>query len=459
VEKLALKGASTIPVEKGGVATQEFRPDGLEEDPRWQLTQRVIAGKHFVRSPLLSKFLLYVVAETLDGRASEITEHQIGVQVFGRSHDYRTVEDNIVRNYARQLRKRLAEHFAHDGDGRSLRIEIPLGGYVPVFTTVEDKGSDLQMRPGLQPLLLEVQDASAPPGHLHPISASPRKSRLLLLSAAILAVYSVVVILLTWRIATGALTVRPVDEPAQILWKAMLRGPNNTYIVPPDAGLNLLEDFSRHPVPLADYIKGDYLEQPIPRIDAHSYADLRTQELTTFANLQIVSVLTRLQEYDPQRVFLRFPRDLRFDDLKDANAIIIGSVCSNPWASIANSGINFRIACSEDMQSSEIVNVKQQPGEKPLYQSDWNEPAHATYALIAFVPNLSGHGHLLLLQGLDIAGTQAAAEAVLHSDAIQPVLDRARLADGSLRPFEVLLVSTSIQSNAAYTQVIASRIH
>jgi hypothetical protein len=115
--------------------------------------------------------------------------------------------------------------------------------------------------------------------------------------------------------------------------------------------------------------------------------------------------------------------------------------------------------CSEDMQSSEIVNSNPQPGEKPLYQSNWNEPAHATYALIAFVPNLGGHGHLLLLQGLDIAGTQAAAEAVLHSDSIQSVLDRARLADGSLRPFEVLLVSTSIQSNAAYTQVIASRIH
>src|SRR6202011_2137551 len=124
-------------MEEGGVATQEARLDDPEGDPRWQLTQRVVAGRHFAKSPLLSKFLLYVVAETLGGRASEITEHQIGVQVFGRPQDYRTVEDNIVRNYARQLRKRLAEHFAHDGDGSSLRIEIPLGGYVPVFADPE----------------------------------------------------------------------------------------------------------------------------------------------------------------------------------------------------------------------------------------------------------------------------------------------------------------------------------
>ncbi len=71
---------------------------------------------HFARSPLLSKFLLFVVAETLEGRGNEITEHQIGVQVFDRPADYRTLEDNIVRNYARQLRKRLAEHFADQGN-------------------------------------------------------------------------------------------------------------------------------------------------------------------------------------------------------------------------------------------------------------------------------------------------------------------------------------------------------
>src|SRR5580658_7557419 len=108
---------------------QEPAPD----DPLWELAQRVVAGPHFARSPLLSKFLLFVVAETLEGRADEITEHQIGVQVFDRPADYRTLEDNIVRNYARQLRKRLAEYFADQGSSEPVRIDIPVGGYVPVF--------------------------------------------------------------------------------------------------------------------------------------------------------------------------------------------------------------------------------------------------------------------------------------------------------------------------------------
>ena len=103
--------------------------------------------------------------------------------------------------------------------------------------------------------------------------------------------------------------------------------------------------------------------------------------------------------------------------------------------------------------------TKPQPGEAATYASHWNEPAHETFALIAFLPNLSGNGHLLVLEGLDVAGTQAAAEMLFHPSAIDPILKRATRPDGSLRNFEVLLRSTSIESNATGTQVIASRIY
>jgi hypothetical protein len=156
---------------------------------------------------------------------------------------------------------------------------------------------------------------------------------------------------------------------------------------------------------------------------------------------------------------LRFPRDLRLDDLKNANAVLIGSVGSNPWASIAENSANFRIVYSQGMEGATILNAHPQPGEAQSYASHWNEPAHETFALIAFLPNLGGNGHLLLLQGLDVAGTQAAAEVLFHPSAIAPILSRATRPDGSLRPFEILLRSTSIESNAAGTQVIGSRIY
>jgi hypothetical protein len=71
---------------------------------------------------------------------------------------------------------------------------------------------------------------------------------------------------------------------------------------------------------------------------------------------------------------------------------------------------------------------------------------------------LATSGNSLLIQGLDVAGTQAAAEALLRGTTLAPVLRVAALPNGELRPFEVLLHSTSIESNSASTQVVAYRI-
>ena len=142
-----------------------------------------------------------------------------------------------------------------------------------------------------------------------------------------------------------------------------------------------------------------------------------------------------------------------------SNAVLIGSVGSNPWAAIVENNANFRIVYGQGMEGATILNAHPEPGEAVSYISQWNVSAHETFALIAFLPNLGGNGRLLVLQGLDVAGTQAAAEALTHPDTIAPILRRATRPDGSLRCFEILLRSTSIESNSAGTQVIASRIY
>jgi len=443
--------------QKVQLAPEAWSPS-LQNDPRWKLAQRVVAGSHFARSALLSKFLLFVVAETLEGRDEEITEHQIGVQVFDRRPGYSTVEDNIVRNYARQLRKRLAEHFADEGNGEHLRIDIPLGGYVPVFVTAIDDGTVTEVP--RHPVPVNIKGPAAQDSHL-PWNVIPTRWtwKHWLVCTLLLATYSAILICSTWLTEARARASHQPEEPAHQLWASLFDGPENTYIVPSDAGFNLLEDLSRRPLPLADYIKGGYLELPLSGVDGHSADDLRSQQFTSFVDFQIAVSLARLPEYDPQRVLLRFPRDLRLADLKDSNAVLIGSVGSNPWAALPDGSANFHIVYREGMQGALIINAQPRPGEAASYESHWNEPSHETYALIAFLPNLGGTGHLLLIQGLDVAGTQAAAETLFHPSAIASILKSATRTDGSLRFFEILLRSTSIESNSAGSQVIASRIY
>lgn len=438
-------------------SSQSMRPDWFDGDARWLLAQRVASSPHFARSRLLSQFLLYIVTETLLDRKNEITEHQIGVQVFDRPPSYRSVEDNIVRTYARQLRRRLGDYFAGEGSLEPLHIEIPVGGYVPVFGPASAAASNGRTPPLALSNPAETQE---------PVSgvniSSPRRWARLLRPALWLIAYSAILACIVWFAAIRFHVPHPATAaaaPIQRLWSELFGGPANCYIVPADAGFNLVEDLSRHSLPLADYVRNNYLTLPLPHVDAHSAEDLRSQQFTSFVDMQIVTSLARLPEFNPQHDILRFPRDLEIDDLKNANAVILGSVGSNPWAVIDENNANFRIAYREGMQGATIINASPRAGEQETYVSHWNEPAHETFAIIAYRPNLGGNGHLLLLQGLDVAGTQAAAETLFQPEVIAPILERATRPDGSMRYFEILLRSTSIESNATGTQVIGSRIY
>lgn len=455
---MADSAIKSLPAERNG-------PQSYEQDPRWLLAQRVAGSRHFARSRLLSHFLLYIVAETLENRRENITEHQIGVRVFDRPSSYRSVEDNIVRNYARQLRRRLSDYFSAEGRNESLKIEIPLGGYIPQFVESAEGLTGPENRFGLStdestslksgPLNSRVQSRvralrQSLPGALQ---FSPW------LRPALFGVYTVAIIAATWLVAWLALQSHPASDPARQLWNALFVPTANTYIVPPDSGFNILEDMSHRSLSLADYMKGVSLDLPNAEIQQHADQDLRTQQYTDFVSMQIVATLARQPQYNPQRVLLRFPRDLRLNDLKTANAILIGSPTSNPWASLLDANTNFRIEPGAGMESATIVNAKPNKGEAPAYASHWNEPAHETYALILFMPNLSGTGHVLVIEGLDVAGTEAASELLFNPESIAPFIHSIQGPDGTPRPFEILLRATSIQSNAEGTQIIATRVH
>ncbi|MGH9600457.1 MAG: hypothetical protein ACRD27_11380, partial [Terracidiphilus sp.] len=104
-----------------------------------QLIERVVSSSSFQKSERLKDLLRYLADKTVRGVAQDLSEHRIGVEVFGKPEDYSIVEDSSVRVLVRQLRLKLHEYF--DGEGRDERqiIEIPKGAYAAVFRTVEEK--------------------------------------------------------------------------------------------------------------------------------------------------------------------------------------------------------------------------------------------------------------------------------------------------------------------------------
>ena len=130
------------------------------QDPRWVLVQRVAASRNFKSSPRLRDFLLYVAKCAIRDAPEDATEQQIGIKVFGRPAGYNSSEDSIVRSHARLLRQKLDAYFESEGAGASMRIDVPKGHYLVVFTQrdlLQQSSIDI-----LPPAAMAVPPATAP---------------------------------------------------------------------------------------------------------------------------------------------------------------------------------------------------------------------------------------------------------------------------------------------------------
>ena len=426
------------------------------DDSRWQLARRIAASSSFARSALLSNFLLYVCDRALSGRVDEISEHQIGVLVFGRRPGYNPSEDNIVRSYARHLRQRLDQYFETEGKHEELRLSIPRGKYVPLF---EPNSAFDALPPGDEyaseraPVAAPRKEDSPPPPDsvVHP----PRFWRFGFVAAAM--------VLLACGLLGWTFTRRnasPSADTSHVLWAQIFDRSRQTLLVPADDGIVMIQNLTHHSVSLSEYISRDYVSIKSPyNIDAQNMADLDEQRYTSMADLDTVMKFSRLPEATPERFTIRYARELHMEDLKDSNVILIGSSFSNPWVELFQKNLNFEFEYQPRPNESIIVNRHPLQGELPVYQNDATAPSHRTFAAIALTRNLNDTGWVLIIEGLTMAGTQAAADILFNREAMLPVLTRAGAQNGQLQPFELLIETRSFGSNAPQATIIASRTY
>jgi tetratricopeptide (TPR) repeat protein len=96
---------------------------------------QLLASRWFSSSRRLSSFLTFVVDKTLSGQSEAIKEYVIATEVYGRSSGYDPQIDSTVRVEASRLRAKLRDYYASEGANSPVRIDLPKGSYVPIFTT------------------------------------------------------------------------------------------------------------------------------------------------------------------------------------------------------------------------------------------------------------------------------------------------------------------------------------
>src|ERR1700737_3270341 len=95
--------------------------------------ERLLRNSHFHKSKRFPVFLRFVVKEVLAGRADQLKERTLGMEVFGKEPNYDTTDDPIVRVTAGEIRKRIAQYYQEPGHEHEIKLHLPPGSYVPQF--------------------------------------------------------------------------------------------------------------------------------------------------------------------------------------------------------------------------------------------------------------------------------------------------------------------------------------
>lgn len=402
------------------------------------LVQRVLESRIFSKAPKRREFLRYICEHALEGRSEPVHEREIGLRAYHRAADYDPSEDNIVRVEARSLRKQLDQYFRTEGVREPFVLRIPKGSYVPVFEPRRPSG--------------EIVAAAWPKTAL---GLSPTS---LALAVALL----VCLTFLLWRIVGDASSDSgaAASIPPHPLWSSLFDQSQETYLVVADSNFASLQTYLGRTLSLQDYLRPGFGLQ-----DANSSVSGEVSRVverfsatpaTSFADLALAVKIMRLPWAMRSSTSIRFARDINVRDFKNKNAILLGSVCSNPWGELWESRLNFQIEHDHGTNEAWIRNAVPLPGEQERYL----EATDPSYAHIAFLPNLGGNGSVLLLAGIGMEGTEAAGDLVTSDLAFREVANELNLVSGGkLQNFEAILELSSVQGAPAKApHVVAYRV-
>lgn len=110
--------------------------------------QKIQNDEIFRSSDILKRFLGFIIKETLGGNANQLKEYTIAVKILGKPVNFNPQENGIVRIHAGRLRRALDLYYSRSGLNDPIRITIPRGNYVPLFSDnpgqYATSGSDAQ---------------------------------------------------------------------------------------------------------------------------------------------------------------------------------------------------------------------------------------------------------------------------------------------------------------------------
>jgi hypothetical protein len=159
-------------------------------------------------------------------------------------------------------------------------------------------------------------------------------------------------------------------------------------------------------------------------------------------------IIRSLQQSDQSKVVLRHVRNVTARDFQHGNHVLFGSTPNNPWTALFEDRLNFRFARERD-GAALFVNASPAKGEALKYDISQAASVNAGrgYARVAFLPNFTHTGFVLLVTGLNMVTAEAAGEFATSPAAMPTLLDMFGAKRVEDLPYFELLLRTAAVDN------------
>jgi hypothetical protein len=368
---------------------------------------RILESKHFANSPKKTRFLEFVSEQAFLGNGDKLNEYLIGVEVYERGVDFDPQRDPIVRVQAHEIRRLLKKYYDEGGKGSPIRIDLPSGHYVPVFSR--------NLQP--EPVPDEPQAPAVIPKKRQYDRVHPAVTVIL---GALCVALAALLIASNWTNRRSAQSrVQPaLPEGLDWFWHPFLPPAEAPLITIPNHPLLRAAHDGDSPQTLASGHEIPKASLPEFRDTIH-FRELKrflfVPSLTDFTSVGEALGLVKLCEMFStvgQKCLVQQSRLVNLEEIKGDNAILLGG--NQAW-----SGRVFLNIEGFHFQSGLILNRNPQPGEQAVYKPEFDSVTNQLtrdYAVVLMLPNETREKRVLLIYGIYTQGSQAAIEYLTNPE-------------------------------------------
>jgi hypothetical protein len=412
----------------------------LTKEAKLEQLERLLESRSLHGSENLKAFLRFVVLKSIENQEGDLKEYTIATEVFGRSKNYDSRSDSVVRVQASRLRAKLQDYYTNEGKDDRVIIDLPKGHYAPVFSFAS----------GANGATASIDPPSSMASEAEPPAAS--RDRWWRWALAGLAVSTLVlgILALNYRSEAGRLANggalrrdKAVETSAALpLWDDFLRSPEPVLVAFSNALFQgTAETGMKTLKPMGSSGQESAPRQATRQTGVTDDSDqVITEHYTGVGEVMGVYFLGDFFSKADHAFRVKRSLLLNWDDLKTENIVILGSPAENFVLRELPQEQDFRFGPVRDenqRMTFGIINTKPKEGEQSVYLAKQEGPSRSQisedYAIVSLLRGLDANHKLMILAGITTFGTQAAAEYVTRPEYAKELITHLNTETGDAR--------------------------